>query len=553
MTPLWLGQALATGALLSAGALAAERVAGWFRLPRRWVWAAAMLASLLLPALALWAPGLLPELGILPRPTAAPPSPGPASLTGLAFGDPAAGPGDLPGTAGPSLSSLLALLWAAVTLGLLAGLAWTYRRLRALRAACAAVEVDGFGVRVSERLGPAVVGLLRPVVVLPRWVLDEPEEERRLILLHEREHLAGGDVWLLFLSTLGLALMPWNPLLWWQQRRLRTAVETDCDARVLARGASRRAYGAVLIRTAGSAGRLPLLSPAWGESPSHLERRILTMTAKRPTHRLLRSLPLAALAAGLVLTACDVAGSPEPAAGHLATAPEEAPEVRTVTVQVLDAPPARGTLGFNYGIVGPIRVTPGQPVPERLPVYWTVRSVLAGSSAERAGLRTGDVILAVNGVDSREKNAWPPLVDARPGTEFTLRIRRGDEERTIRSRIDPRPGAVENVPVTKHPGAPTGSFGYALVWEGHDGPRFDPEHGMQPAIAYPKVTGLDPDGAAARGGLKNGDLLLEIADADARGPRPSMDLSPGARYPVVVRRGGRELTLRLTMDARKER
>ena len=35
---------------------------------------------------------------------------------------------------------------------------------------------------------------------------------------------------------MAVVLMPWNLPLWWQWRRLRFAIEVDCDARVLASG-----------------------------------------------------------------------------------------------------------------------------------------------------------------------------------------------------------------------------------------------------------------------------------------------------------------------------
>ncbi|HLL47044.1 MAG TPA: M56 family metallopeptidase, partial [Longimicrobiaceae bacterium] len=313
MSPAWMLQALLAAALLGMAALAAERVAGWFGVPRRSVWAAAMLGSLLLPALSLLAPGLLPDPGIFPAAT--PPVPafdvgalplganGPHAIADGATGNAPAWWTD------PAI--LFGLGWLAASLAMLGVVAWTYLRLRRACAGGVRVELDGGEVRVTERVGPAVVGLLHPQVVLPRWVLDAPGDERRLILLHEREHVAAGDAWLLFLGTLAVAAMPWSVPLWWQHRRLRAAVEADCDARVLARGASRRAYGQVLIRTAGSTSGLPLLGPAWGDSTSQLERRIMTMTARRPSHRLLRSVPLLALAAAVALTACDVAAGAE--------------------------------------------------------------------------------------------------------------------------------------------------------------------------------------------------------------------------------------------------
>ncbi|MET0396937.1 MAG: M56 family metallopeptidase, partial [Longimicrobiaceae bacterium] len=308
MSPEWMLQALVAGALLGLGALAAERVAGWLGLPRRPVWAAAMLGSLLLPALALWAPGLLPDPGIFPAAT----TPAPAFDAG-ALPLAAGGPGPAAAAAVRAAAwwadpaMVLGLGWAAASLAMLGVVAWTYRRLRSASAAGARIHLNGGEVRVTERVGPAVVGLLHPAVVVPRWLLDAPAEDRRLVLLHEREHVAAGDAWLLFLGTLAAAAMPWSVPLWWQHRRLRAAVEADCDARVLARGVSRRDYGQVLIRTAGTSPGLPSLGPAWGDTTSQLERRIIAMTAKRPSHPLLRSVPLLALAAAVATAACDVA------------------------------------------------------------------------------------------------------------------------------------------------------------------------------------------------------------------------------------------------------
>jgi S1-C subfamily serine protease len=275
------------------------------------------------------------------------------------------------------------------------------------------------------------------------------------------------------------------------------------------------------------------------------------MTAKRPTHRLLRSLPLAALTAGLVLTACDVASTPEPTAARLVAASAQEPAERTVIVQ-LPRDPAAGTVGFSYGMSGPVTITPGQPLPTNIPTYWTVRGVVAGSSAERAGIRRGDVILAVNGVDSREPTAWKPLLDARPGTEFTLRLHRGGEEFDLTSRIDPRPEPTGTRTATTPSGRVTAVFGYGLHWPEHMGPSYDRRHGMQPARAYPIIDQLDPNGSAAKAGLRDGDVLLAIDGNDSRFPLRA-ERRPGDAYEARIRRDGRELTLQLTMDARKER
>ncbi len=456
MSPAWMLQTLLAGTLVGVGALALERVAGWFAVPRRAVWAAAMLVSLALPALALWAPGLLPDPGIVPDPTSAAPGVGvPFPFADAATGPLAAAPSPDAVAWWRDLSTVLGLGWLASSLAVLGAVAWTYRRLRAVRAGSVPMELDGTAVRVAERTGPAVVGLLRPAVVVPRWTLDLPAEERRLILLHEREHVAHGDPWLLFLGTLAVAAMPWCLPLWWQHRRLRSATETDCDARVLARGASRRDYGHVLIRTAGCTPVLPLLGPAWGDSTSQLERRIMTMTAKRPSHRALRAVPLLALTAGVVAAACDVAGErgpaapPEPASSVAATTPKtlrawrsEGRQVVTDTVLVdsvtvsRSGPPPTSSTGLFP--VFPVSLDPTVTLPRvRTLDHFTVGEMREGGGASKAGIRVGDVILTINGQDSREMSVWKSLMNQRPGTRYVLRVRRGSEEREITARLDP--------------------------------------------------------------------------------------------------------------------
>jgi hypothetical protein len=438
-------QALAAGALLGVAALAAERVAGWFGLPRRAAWTAGMAGSLLLPALSLLFPGLLPDLGILPDARGAIAADA-SALPWLVSRD-GAGTGAPVAAASPfwtDLPHLLGLGWLALSLGMLAALGWTYRRIGAARAETVAAEVDGVRVRVAERLGPAVVGLRRPDIVLPRWVLDAPPEERRLILLHEREHRASRDGWLLLLGALAVAAMPWSLPLWWQHRRLRAAVETDCDARVLSGGASRRTYGQILIRTAGGRPLLPLLSPAWGETTSQLERRIMRMTEKKPTHRFLRSAPLVALAVGVVATACDVAGrANEPAGPELATGSTKRtstprgsaginPGGERFTMEVYASTPAARTGSLGLGSLmweegnGPA-FRDGKVVPPK--GYPKIRDLATTGALWKAGVRDGDVLLAVNDTDGRQPRLFS---DAAPGTHYSIRVRRGGEEREFR-------------------------------------------------------------------------------------------------------------------------
>lgn len=144
-------------------------------------------------------------------------------------------------------------------------------------------EVDGVPVLVSEDVGPAVVGILRQRIVLPRWAVTEDAEPRALLLRHEQEHVAAGDPRLIFLAALLVVAMPWNLAVWRLAGRLRVAVETDCDRRVMGcPGVDPRRYGALLLSVGRRrSGRALAAAIGFSRSRSLLETRIDRMTWRR--------------------------------------------------------------------------------------------------------------------------------------------------------------------------------------------------------------------------------------------------------------------------------
>src|SRR5439155_1593314 len=105
-------------------------------------------------------------------------------------------------------------------------------------------------------------------------------------------------------------------------RRLRLAVEMDCDARVLGRGHPEPDYGELLLQVGHRRARLPLGAPAFGEPASFLERRIRRMAAALPRWRWLGAAVAGAVAAGAIIGACEAPRpvSPEQAADRAAGA-----------------------------------------------------------------------------------------------------------------------------------------------------------------------------------------------------------------------------------------
>ena len=131
----------------------------------------------------------------------------------------------------------------------------------------------------AHDVGPAVFGLLQPVIVLPKWFHDLSRAHQNAVLLHERAHIAARDPQLMLLAFVVVAAMPWNPILWWQFARLRRAIELDCDERVL-RTFDERDYGEALIAVAERRSQPLRLALSLLRSRSLLERRIAAMSQR---------------------------------------------------------------------------------------------------------------------------------------------------------------------------------------------------------------------------------------------------------------------------------
>jgi hypothetical protein len=164
--------------------------------------------------------------------------------------------------------------WFVASASLAGVLFVAFGRLRALDAGLEHRTVDGVPVAVSDDIGPALVGIARPRIVVPRWTLDLPVTDRRIILAHEHEHAVARDPQTLLGAILFLVVQPWNAALWAMIGRLRLAIEMDCDGRVLGQTPDARRYGEllVLVHSRRSSTPEPLLS--FVERCSNLERRI---------------------------------------------------------------------------------------------------------------------------------------------------------------------------------------------------------------------------------------------------------------------------------------
>jgi beta-lactamase regulating signal transducer with metallopeptidase domain len=339
MIAAWIVYGLAVSAVLSLAALLMERAARWIGGATRWTWAGALVLGWTLPFLA----GRLSERGAAgmiggregASSQTAESGRGVLAVVSEPLRSAAAELGNawsLIGSAATAVDFPLTVIWIAAAGFILSALAITYRRLRIRSYTWPLLSLHGHQVRMSEDLGPAVLGVGHGQVVLPRWAVECPPSHRRLIVLHEVEHLRAGDERLLFAAVIAVALMPWNLFAWWQLRRLRLAVELDCDRRVLGTGVQIREYASLLLEAGSRRGASPMTAAVFVHFHSQLGRRIREMTEKRKGPRYVPAALATVGALVLLVAACE---TPVP------TDPDDLQEI-TAGKQVSQVDPADG-------------------------------------------------------------------------------------------------------------------------------------------------------------------------------------------------------------------
>jgi len=207
----------------------------------------------------------------------------------------------------------LAVAWIVSVLGLVLYIAGGVVRLHIVRRQWRPDVVAGTAVMISDDTGPALVGVFDMTIVIPAWALGLERDALALLLRHELEHRAAGDTRTLAIAQALLVFMPWNPVMWWQLRRLRLAIELDCDGRVLRGTSDLAAYGKLLLEFGRPSRGLRVAGAALADHrASHLEMRIRRMTRRAPARRgRVTALSIAATAIAIAI-GCQLPTPPSP-------------------------------------------------------------------------------------------------------------------------------------------------------------------------------------------------------------------------------------------------
>ena len=244
---------------------------------------------------------------------------------------------------------------------------WTAGRFEELRAELGLG--DGIELRRSSEVeAPQVLGLIRPVVLLP---VSRPlsETDLSMALCHELVHVRRADLWWGWGPALAQRLFWFHPLVRLAAREYALAREAACDAEVLrVLDPEPQAYGRLLLRL-GIAPRATTLAAA-GAAPSvqTLKRRLQMLEQSSANRRLpLGWVGLIVLVAALAVVPFRMVAQeapPEPPAPAEPGTPAPPAEPGT------PAPPAEpGTPAPPAAPGMPVPAAePGEPVPAVAPV-----------------------------------------------------------------------------------------------------------------------------------------------------------------------------------------
>ena len=159
---------------------------------------------------------------------------------------------------------------------------------------------------------PATVGVWRPVVLLPRRVLDLPVSVQRAVLAHELIHVRRRDWLSTILEELICAALWFHPAARVLASRICLARETLVDQETIAHTGDRRAYAEALLAFSNPRPRLIATTP-------FIRRRHLAQRIALITQEVTMSRRHTAAAVVIIVTAVLTAGTAATAAFPIAT------------------------------------------------------------------------------------------------------------------------------------------------------------------------------------------------------------------------------------------
>jgi serine protease Do len=152
-----------------------------------------------------------------------------------------------------------------------------------------------------------------------------------------------------------------------------------------------------------------------------------------------------------------------------------------------------------------------------------VAGLIRGGPAEAAGVKPGDVVLSIGGADTPDVKHFNRVVmDARVDSEVPVTLAHGSDVRTVTLKVGEakadQPDQVASLPKNADagppPGAPVAALGLTLS---PATPDLKSKYSLGDN-AQVVVTAVTKDGPAADKDVKPGDVVIEVAQEEVKGP-----------------------------------
>jgi len=234
-------------------------------------------------------------------------------------------------------------------------------------------------VALSDRVRvPCAIGVLHPVILLPRSAAEWSPRQIDHVLIHELGHIRRQDLLVIFCQRLLETVFWFHPVVWTVSRWLDEDREHCCDEFVLVVTHDPHDYAATLLALASAPQPVLLAGISLNQKPLQLRiRRILfreeSMMFRPRAREIAAALPCGALWCLLLLP--DGAGAEQPTAVVVQPTPQTLPE--TTTIESVQASMLRRVL---------IDLTGRQPTPREFEAYLAGNKTLGQIAQEATAL-----------------------------------------------------------------------------------------------------------------------------------------------------------------------
>lgn len=171
-----------------------------------------------------------------------------------------------------------------------------------------------------------------------------------------------------------------------------------------------------------------------------------------------------------------------------------------------------------------------------------VNEVVRGSAAERAGIRQGDVVIALNGSPVNETNAFRnQIANMGPGNQVTLTLLRDNREQKVTATLGefkPQTARSGEEGPTQPGATDHGKLGLTVM---PLTPEIASELNLRAGTTGVVVETVDPAGPAAAAGLTRGDVIQEVNRQPIRSAtdlRSAIDRSGNRPALLLINRRG---------------